>query len=630
MRFVRRPLEWFKAPVREIFLEEQKVGIGLLHSLWLQGWPGKVAVAALLGLWGVAGVQAFAPTVLSGWVVLIRPWLSFGVAVGFSLLGTVLVVNADWMPWWARMLVQVYVLLYFVYPLLETVPPWLLALPVLAFYVWEMATHRPSVTPWVIWTVALAQFPPHLPLPPGWPFTIRFLLGTLVNAVLLAGIGWAVRRVEGRWTRLLRYPLMAVGLIGPYIWGWMAQPFVFEERLFVSIGALWGLSVPLWLWLGGDLVGQAGRIAEFLAKRVPRLFLSAYVPPAVLLLGTWLSIDFLVFRLVNALDVTRIPPGLTLLLAPLWVVERLLAPEGVLTMWWTGPALVVLGLIGLWRARRVADREWFGRRYVALIAAVVLFLYMFAQEFLGAREGGGLPTMGWPFLALAANLLWEQTKAVRQMWEEEEAVWFSGSVAFLFLATTLVLLARDPEMVAAYSTVYVIYGAVTWGVPTLLVAALADEEVPEWLIIRSFLLGYFLVWPLAILWPMGGPWLAPLALGLGVLLLERGWAGKEGLARAWPWVVVLMTAGTVAYLVTPALIMVPVVPLAGRLLARLNRFFLGSLPAFSPAHVMVTLAGLAVAGGMAWSRHWRPRWRWSTWVVMWLLWGLWNRWWWPV
>ena len=165
MRLVRRPLQWIQAPVREIFLEEQKVGIGLLHSLWLRGWRGKVAVAALLGLWGVAGLEAFAPTGLGRWIALLQPWLSFNVVVGFALLATLLVVNADWMPWWARMLLHVYVLLYFAYPLLGTVPSWLLALPVVAFYVWEMATHRPPTGPWVAWTLALAQFPPYVPLP---------------------------------------------------------------------------------------------------------------------------------------------------------------------------------------------------------------------------------------------------------------------------------------------------------------------------------------------------------------------------------------------------------------------------------------------------------------------------------
>ncbi len=623
MRLVRRPLQWIQAPVREIFLEEQKVGIGLLHSLWLRGWRGKVAVAALLGLWGVAGLEAFAPTGLGRWIALLQPWLSFNVVVGFALLATLLVVNADWMPWWARMLLHVYVLLYFAYPLLGTVPSWLLALPVVAFYVWEMATHRPPTGPWVAWTLALAQFPPHVPLPSAWPFAVRFLVGTLVNAVLLGGIGWAMRRTESRRVRQVRYPLVAAGLIVPYIWGWVAQATTLEEQLFFSIQAMWGLTIPLWLWLGADLIGQAGRVAEFLGKRVPRLLLSAYVPFLVVLLGLWLSVNFL----ASFLEIDLVAPGLLWLFAPLRVVERVLPEEGVLTLWWAGPTLIVLGGIGVWRARRVADVELFGRRYLALIAAALLFLYMFAQEFLGAGEAEGPPTMGWPFLAVAANLLWEQTKAVRQMWEEEETVWFSGTVALLFLAVTLALFARAPEMVDNYSTVYVILGAVTWGVPALLVAAFAGEEdVPEWLIIRSFLLGYFLVWPLAILWPTGGPWLAPLALGVGLLTLERR-ATEGRLTSLWPWAVGLMAAGTVAYLVAPALIMVPVLPLAAPLLARLYR--LTPLPFFGYAHVMVALAGLMVTVGIVWARRWQPRRRWPAWVALLLLWGLWNRWWWP-
>lgn len=389
-----------------------------------------------------------------------------------------------------------------------------------------------------------------------------------------------------------------------------------------ALNGLWAFSVPLWLWLGANLVEDGARLGGFWARRTelfqraPHMLRRLPILPLLLGLlglpafwpeivpfpreGFWIP----VFAVYGPL--WRLARG--------WTADLYLAARTIVVLW------ILLGLAGLWMARRM-EPGVFGARYVALTVGAGAFVLAFWQAYFGVLDLD-LPQQWWPLFLVALAWFWEPLKGLRELTEEAEDLleWICAA-ALVLLSAVMFRMLQDPEGLVRETGLWPLLGAAAWGLPALLFSALqtarredAEETVSP---VRPFLAGYAGMLPLATLVPVAGPWLPPLALLLIETLLPAAgsrWARAQH--AAW------IGLGAVGFLVAPWILPLPVLPLTGwgleRLYARPPLAFLGT------AHLLLAGGALLATLPIAWGEGSRGR-RWLGRIAGAAMWLAWNR-----
>jgi len=612
--------------VRTLVLGPEQSGTSLLADLLRTGTRGWAWLLLLLATIGTAFVFT-----LPGVSSQVRDGLAHPAGAGLLTLWTaflwlLLTATAGNLQCAFRLLVAIYGLLYFGTPLFSAAGgPQLVLVPALVLLLFERTHPRSALASWpgrILWVLFLAQFPPH----PIHPFLLSLGLKALLGIGLVSLPIWRSVRIP----QMARGGLLALGLMFPYLVAWGSQPEATGEAIQQMLASLWGLSTPVWLWLGADLVEEGGRLGHFCSRRItllrayPHLFralpflilalgvlaLLAFWPePGMefwMHLGMWVPFDL--YRLY--LDLYR----------GIWHAVRDWPPDAYLAGRTVVGVLIVLGLAGLWLRRRMEPLA-FGQQYVALIIGSVAFLFTFYQAFFEVLDVE-LPQQWWPLLLMIVACTWEPLKALQELREGAKSL-LEWIVAAGLLLLTIVIARQltDPEKLVRDTTLWPLLGAMVWGFPYLLFTDLQTargvEEERTISPVRPFLLGYVLMLPLASTLPLEDRYLPPLAFLLGSLMLPppRGSWIARWMHGAW------IGLGAVAFQVVPWLLVLPILPLMQgwleRLYSRMPLDFLSTAYFIQAAGALLAALFLAVWVGIGRRRRIGG-------LLGALLWGLWS------
>lgn len=598
-------------------LAPQRSGVGLLTDLLRmgpRGWAWLLLLFATLGTAFVFTLPGVGPQVRDGLahpagIALLTLWIAF--------LWTLLTATAGDLPAAFRLPVAVYGLFYFGLPLLAGASPLVLA-PTLALLLFERTHPRSALAGWpgrILWALALAQFPPH----PIYPFLLSLGLKALLGIGLMSLPFWPSVRIS----RMARGGLLALGLSLPYLAAWGSGPAALGEGIRQMLAGAWGLSVPVWLWLGANLVEEGGRLGHFWSRRMellrarPHLF--GALPFLTLALGALALPAF--WPELGMQGLAR--PGLWApfaLYQGIWHALRGWPPDAYLAGRTAVGVLFVLGVAGLGMRRRMAAGA-FAQRYVALLIGTVAFLFAFYQAFFEIVDLE-LPQQWWPLLLMMVAWTWEPLKGLQELREEAEDLleWIIAA-GLLLLTAVMARQLEDPEGLVRNTALWPLLGAMAWGFPYLLFTALQAARGVEGegtvSPVRPFLLGYGLMLPLASLLPLEDRFLPPLAFLLGSLLLPppEGSRTDRWMHGAW------IGLGAVAFQVAPWILPLPVLPLAGEWLERLYRRtpleFLSAVYFIRAAGALLAVLPLAIRTGSGWRGRIGG-------LLGALLWGLWS------
>jgi hypothetical protein len=593
-------------------------GVGLLADLLrlgTRGWAWPLLLIATFGAAFIFTLPGAAPQVRDG---LARPVGTGLLTLWIAFLWTLLAATAEALPAIFRLLVAVYSLFYFGLPLLGTVAPHWVLIPVLALLLFERTHPHSALAGWPgrsLWVLVLAQFPPH----PVRPFLLSLGIKALLGLGLVSLPLW--RSVQVSW--MVRRSLLALGLAIPYLVAWRNEPAAIGEGIQQMLAGVWYLSVPIWLWLGANLVKKGERLGRFWSQRIeplyayPRLF--EVLPFLTLVLGA-LALPIFWPELETG-PLAR--PGLwnpLSLYQGIWQALRDQPPDTYQAGRTMVVVLFILGLAGLWMRRRM-EPAVFGQRYVALLIGTVAFLFTFYQTFFKAVDLR-LPQQWWPLLLVMVAWTWEPLKDLHGVRAEMENLLVWGiAMELLLLTAVMARQIENPQSLVRDTAIWPLLGSMVWGFPYLLFTVLQTargvEEVRTISPVRPFLLGYGLMLPLASLLPLEDRYLPPLAFLLGSLLLPP----PEG-SRVDRWMHgVWIGLGAVAFQVASWILPLPVLPLAGEWLERLYRR--PSLELLSTAYFIRAAGALFAALPLALRTG--SRWRGRTGGLLGtLLWGLWS------
>ncbi|MCS7251985.1 MAG: hypothetical protein NZ572_06100 [Thermoflexus sp.] len=589
--------------------ESQRSGIGLVADLLrmgMQGWGWLLLLAGMLG----AGFLAL----LLGDSATLRAFLSQPMGAGLMalwlpFLWTLSVATASDLPLIFRLLVALYSLYYFAAPLLSVLPPGALLLPALALLLYERARPASALKRWpgrLLWAAALAQFPPHFPIPLALSIALKMAIG-IVLAILPV---WPRKGVP----RIIRGGGLWLGLTLLYLLAWGRSSEGLIEGIRGALPGLWGWSAPLWLWLGANLVEEGGKLGRFWGQRAAILRTHPRLLSGLPFLSILVALGALPLFWTDLLWALPYPLPLAYLPFRDWMREW--PADAYLGARTAVGGLLVLGLAGLWMRRRM-DPLSFGVRYLSLTIGTVAFLAMFWQGFFQALDLE-IPQQWWPLFLVAVAWLWEPIKGMRELTEEAEDL-LEWLCAILLLLLTLMIFqfTENPEGFIREGTVWSLLGATVWGMPTLfflvLRATLGTEEAPS--AIRPFLLGYGLMLPLMSLVPLEARWLPPLAFGIGTAL----WPADRGASRWARWQhAAWIGLGAAAFRAVPWILPLPILPLAATGLERL--FARGAIDFLGREFFLLAGGALLAAVPVAWSDH--PRRRWLGWGIGVALWAV--------
>ncbi|WP_322802506.1 hypothetical protein [Thermoflexus sp.] len=605
--------------VRIFALEPQRSGVGLLADLRRMGTRGWAWILLLGGTIGLAFALPIPGVGAAARAGLERPVGTGLLALWVSFLWILLMVTAGDLPAAFRFLTMVYSLYYFGFPLLTGPSLWEVLIPVLVLFLFERTHPHSAMKGWpgrILWALALTQFPPH----PIRPLPLSMALKSLIGIGIATLPLWQRLRLS----RTIRGLLLALGLVGPYLIAWGASPGALGESLRGMLQAVWGLSVPIWLWLGANLVEDGARLGRFWSRRMgllqnrPRLF--GLLPFLTLAAGLLALPAF--WPELWAGFLVRIPGTMAVfpLYRELWHRIRAWPPDAYLAARTAVGVLFLLGAAGLWMRRRM-DPLAFGQRYVALAVGAVAFLFAFYQAFFGALDLD-LPQQWWPLLLVILAWTWEPLKGLQEMREDaEDLLEWIVAVALLLLTIVMVQQLTDPGALIRVSAIWPLLGATVWGFPYLVFTALqtarGPEEAGEISPVRPFLLGYGLMVPLTAVLPLEDRWLPPLAFLIGSMLLPppEGSRVARWIHGAW------IGLGAVGFRVAPWILPLPVLPLAGGWLERLY----GRTPVeFLSAAYFLQAVGALLAALPFLGLH-GPGWRGRIGGILGaLLWGLWS------
>lgn len=597
--------------IRIFGYEAQRSGIGLLADLIRIGVRG----------WG--WLSLLAGTLLAGFMVLmlgeppvIQAFLNQPLGVGLlalwlSFLWTLAMAAVDDLPLVFRILAALYSLYYFAYPLLGVLPPGALLIPALTLFLYERMRPASALAQWIgriLWAAALAQFPPHFP----FPLVISIALKMVIGIGLAALPGWPRRGVP----RMVRGGWLWIGLTGSYLLTWGRSPAGLMEWIAGALPGLWGLSAPLWLWLGANLVEEGSKLGRFWSRRATILQTHPRLLSGLPVLGILLGLGAIPLFWADLLGVLPLPLALIYLPLRHWV--RGWPPDAYLGARTAVGVLILLGAAGLWMRPRMDPRA-FGARYLSLTIGAVAFVVMFWQGFFEALDLD-IPRQWWPLFLIAMGWFWEPLKGMRELTEEAEDLleWLCAMI-LLLLTVVVFRFSIDPEGLMREGTVWSLLGAAVWGLPALFFSVLQAtwgvEGEPS--SIRPFLLGYGLMLPLLSLAPLDARWLSPIAFGVGTIL----WPATSEESRWARWThAAWIGLGAVAFRAAPWILPLPILPLAGLGLERLFRQ--GALDFLGREFLLLGAGAMLAAVPIAWlDNRWK---RWVGWVLGVGGWAAWN------
>jgi hypothetical protein len=583
--------------IRDLAFDSKRSGVSLVTALYRMGARG-VAWIFLLGISLTAGLAI----VMFGNTEAIRsalltPLVSGIFALWISVLWVLLVVTAADLPFALRLLTSLYSLFYLANPLLSILPINYLLVPTLAIFFFELLNPNSNMRKWhtrLIWSLALAQFPPHFPL------------NLFLSVILKAGIGFVIaslpfwRRLDNpRW---LRWVLIVIGLALPYSFAWGKS----SERLFTAIElmlpALWNLSVPLWLWLGANFVEEGGKLGRFIYGKAS--FLKSNPPILISIPILFVLIGLLAFPLFFPQIFNFLPEAFKMIYQLVQTTIQNLPPDAYLGGRTTAGLMLLVGALGLYLWRR-RNSQNFGKHYLEVAVGTIAFVVMFWQYFFDALNLN-IPNQWWPLFLLALSWFWEPLRAIRELVEETEDFleWFC--VLIVILATLVIsLYLSNPVALIRDVTLWSILGAVVFGLPNLVFATLQStrDSASAILPFRPFFLGYSLMLLTMSLLPLNTWLIPPLVFGLGSIVewhknIESRWERWNIIA----WV----GLGSVAFLEAPWILSLPILPLAE---VGLNRLYDRGVLDFLEFDFFILASSILLAAiPIAWSGHPRLRW----------------------
>lgn len=599
---------------RAFVLEGERSGLTLLAALarmgrrgW--GWLALLALAFVSVLAMTApGRDTLAATFLES------PAGSGILALWIPLLWTLLIVTTGDLSPLLRLLVTLYSLYFWALPPLSALPPAVLLVPVTALFLYERTLKDSSMDGRpgrIVWALLLATFVPG-------PFPL-FWVSLLLKAAI--GVGLAALPLWQRWRSpaYLRAGLLWAALTGPYVLAWTTNSAALVSGIQQVLQGMWTFSVPIWLWLGADLVEESERQGWFVGRRLsvlgryPRLF--CVLPVLLLFLGGMLVV--LLLRPEYLLRSLPVPVAERLI--PLWRAVRAWPAE---TYFWASTSALLLfplGLLGVWMCRRTEPTD-FAPRFVGLVVGVGVFWLAFWQGYFGTPNTI-LPEQFWPLLLILVGWLWEPVKGLRELTgETQEVVEWICALVLTLVTTVGALWAWNRDLLVNLTSVAPLMGIIAWGVPYLVARALwavRGETGRSLAVVKPFVAGY-----VAMLLVVGlAPWLgrrqAVVAFLVGAALLPL-----DGRARAEWWLQGTQIGwGIVAFRVFPWIVPLPL-PVSFTLVWLERLYAYPPLPFLESPHLVSM--GIAMVAGlpMALFRAKTAPKRWGQALAGAILWGL--------
>jgi hypothetical protein len=584
--------------------QEHYSGIGLFVALGRKGIRGRVWLLLVLGSI-VGGFVLLVAVERATLVTAVHTSIGSGfLAVWLSLIWTLAIATAAGLPPVARLVIAVFSLYYLGLPIVMTVGSGFLLLAIGAIHVFELLHPASFLRRWtgrLLWPLAIAQFPPHVPGSLALSIGLKSIIGTAIAAFPI----WRQQSVP-QWIRI---GLLWAGLTVPYVLAWTHSHADLLRAIEQMLPALWGLSVPLWLWIGADVIQESGNFGRFLSRRLSIIREHPYVLHGMPLVLTFLGLAALPLVVYDVM-----PETVTRAYAPLQDAFRDWLPDAYIAVQSAVVVVILMGVLGLLMRRRM-EPSAFGMRYAELAIGALAFVLMFWQNIVDALDLD-FPTQWWPLVLIGVGVFWEPLKGLRELTGESEDV-LEWVCVLAVLLTTLVIFqyGSDPRTLIRDTTIWSILGAAIWGLPALFfttfgtVYGFADAAF----LVRPFLVGYGVMLPLMSFVPLETRWLTPIAFGIASVIQRHTAEGVRWLRWAhMAWIGI----GIVAFLAAPWIIPVPILSLMGLGLERL--FSRGAIDLFSVQFFFLAVTALIGAIPVAWSTH--PRYRWIGWGIGMALW----------
>ncbi|MCS6772595.1 MAG: hypothetical protein NZ693_00570 [Thermoflexales bacterium] len=476
-----------------------------------------------------------------------------------------------------------------------------LLLPWAALILYERTRRSSSMTNplWRAgWAILFAQFPPHFPSLPLWA---SILMKALASFAVLSLPQWD----QHRFPHLVRGSVLFASLTLTYLLGLAQGSTEVGAQIVLSLRGSWQLSVPLWIWLGANLVNTGGQVGRFVGRRA--LVVRNVIPPRFLL-GLLLLAGALVLfaSFVAILEPTLLVRYYELLS---WVMP---SPQARFTAIGVFAVLFLAGVSSVCLQQRMRDTT-FSARYLSLLSAAVAFTVQLVQNYFGAAQSANAQ-LGWPAFLVALGLLQNLTPSLKALANRlaRASFWVYG---FLLLLLTALVIELTPSaalgaksqtsMLLARAYLASLYGSVLWGLPALLITIVSASSISREMTssLKPFMLGYLISWLLAPT-PLPNEWLPAFAFGSGAAALLPSASPRYWLRwRHAMW----LALGAVAFRAFAWALPLPILPLAQTLLEQ--SYLRGSVYLFEVQGVIL-VSGAVVAAliAAAWGAQPRKRW----------------------
>jgi hypothetical protein len=271
--------------------------------------------------------------------------------------------------------IAVYSLYYLGLPIVMTVGSGFLLLAIGAIHVFELLHPASFLRRWtgrVLWPLAIAQFPPHVPGSLALSIGLKSIIGSAIAALPI----WRQQLVPP-W---IRFGLLWVGLTVPYVLAWTHSHADLLRAIEQMLPALWGLSVPLWLWIGADVIQESGNFGRFLSRRLSIIRKHPHVLHRMPLVLTFLGLAALPLVVYDVM-----PETVVRVYAPLQEVFRDWSSDAFIAVQSAVVVVILMGVLGLLIRRRM-EPSAFGMRYAELAIGALAFVLMFWHNIVDALD----------------------------------------------------------------------------------------------------------------------------------------------------------------------------------------------------------------------------------------------------
>lgn len=467
------------------FLNKLGEKFSLIKLLWKYGVLGKIATLIILLLFPFVVIWVAILDSRTRVAVLHNLYGLLFVGIVFAFLWVILLWKSESFSAIIRFLLLLYFIYFGLYPGIGLAPKWLMfgtSVVIFLFEARRLETNTKGLLLLVILSLGVAQFPPFL-------FAGKYLiLQIFAKCVFLFIIGFFSAKYL-KVSPVVSFIFFLAILLSFYTYCSFANIEIFEAGLQEMTNAFWGLlTTPLWIVLGGELIDQAGKIGEVVARFARPIAQKGSVIPimiiSVILLGVAFGLAW-VFGFEREIEQNYLKE------LPAWLQGYF--STLVKTAQTGSPLLLILGITGFFVSKKIPQQDFAVRYLQAFLGAIIfVFLTWYGYSTLNYEEIRA-SQFGFSFLLLGLVLLWEPTKLLIGDGNKVQSyvVWIS--YAFILSGVLLCLnLVWAPLFVAKVTSLYQVLGGMVIGFPLLLVSISVGwyKDQEESNLLSTFIIGY--------------------------------------------------------------------------------------------------------------------------------------------